>query len=160
MTGGPTMRDLVTRAFADERIRFLAVGGFNTAFGFLLFVVIDLTLGAALDRAGLSLLASILTVLLSHLVASIVAFILYRRLVFRVEGKVIVDFLRFQAVYLVPLLVNLVVLPAVVHLGAPRIPAQAVIIVVTTIVSYVGHKFFSFRRSHKPDADEEPVDER
>ncbi len=154
------MRELFTRALADERIRFLAVGGFNTVFGFLLFVIIDLTLGAALDRGGLPVLASILTVLLSHLLASIVAFILYRRLVFRVEGKIVVDFLRFQTVYLVPLLFNLVVLPAVVHLGAPRIPAQAVIIVVTTIVSYVGHKFFSFRRSHEPGADEKPVGER
>lgn len=141
------IRNLLSRAVADERIRFLVIGGFNTVFGFLMFVVVDVTAGRALDRNDLPVVASVVTVLVSHLVASVVAFFLYRRLVFKVEGNLVVDFLRFQTVYLVPLLVNLIVLPSVVELGAPRIPAQAVIVVVMTIVSYLGHKFFSFRRS-------------
>lgn len=134
-------------------MRFLVTGGFNTVFGFLVFVAVDLTIGRAMDRAGLTFLASIVTVLLSHLLASIVAFYLYRRHVFRVEGHVIRDFFRFQTVYLIPLLVNLILLPALVHWGVPRIPAQAAITVVMTVVSYLGHKFFSFRRA-RPERDE------
>ena len=141
------------RVTADERVRFLVTGGFNTVFGFLVFVAVDLTIGRAMDRAGLTFLASIVTVLLSHLIGSLVAFYLYRRHVFRVDGNLAVNFFRFQTVYLIPLLVNLVVLPALVHWGMPRIPAQAGITVVMTVVSYVGHKFFSFRRA-RPDAKE------
>ena len=142
-------------------MRFLVTGGFNTLFGFLVFVAVDLTLGRAMDRAGLTFLASIVTVLLSHLLASVVAFYLYRRHVFRVEGHLVRDFFRFQTVYLIPLLVNLVVLPALVHWGVPRIPAQAGITIVMTVVSYVGHKFFSFRRARpertEPSEEQSPA---
>lgn len=140
-------RENAGRVFRDERFRFLIVGGFNTAFGFLVFILLDLTLGRTMDRGGHELLASVATLLLSHVIASIVAFVLYRRFVFRVSGNVPIDFVRFQGVYAVPLAVNIVVLPLLVSFGIPRILAQGSIIVVTTVFSYVGHRFFSFRRT-------------
>lgn len=133
------------RLFADQRVRFLMVGGFNTVFGFLVFVAVDLTLGASMNARG-EIVSSIVTLAVSHLIAAIVAFILYRRMVFRVAGNVLIDFLRFETVYLVPLAVNLVVLPALVVWGMNRILAQGIILVVMTVFSYVGHRYFSFRR--------------
>ena len=139
-------KDVAGRVAHDQRFRFLLVGGINTGFGFLVFVVLDLTLGRALDNRGLTIIASIATLLIAHTIASVLAFILYRRFVFRVSGNVPIDFIRFESVYAVPLAVNLLVLPVLVALGIPRILAQGCIIVVTTIFSYFGHRLFSFRR--------------
>lgn len=143
------------RLIADQRVRFLIVGGFNTAFGFLVFVAVDLTLGSALNPTG-EVVSSVVTLVVSHLIAAIVAFILYRRLVFRVSGNVVIDFLRFETVYLVPLAVNIVILPALVVWGMNRILAQAIILVTMTIFSYLGHRFFSFRRSEASVSHESP----
>lgn len=130
----------------DRRIRFLLVGGVNTGVGYLLFVAVALTAGRVLDDAGLSVVSSVVSLLASHLLASVLAFVLYRKLVFRVTGHVVRDFIRFQGVYALSLGVNTVALPVLVELGVPRLIAQACIVVVTALVSYFGHRSFSFRR--------------
>jgi putative flippase GtrA len=130
----------------DERVAFLLVGGFNTAFAFLLFAVLAATAGRALDRAGLPVLGSLVPLAGSYAVAVLVAFALYRRLVFRVRGHVLRDLARFVSVYAVSITLNAVSLPLLVALGVPRLVAQALIVVVITVISYVGHRWFSFRR--------------
>lgn len=138
------------RGFSDDRrVRFLLVGGVNTAVGYVLFVAVALTLGRLLDSGGHTVISSVVSLLASHLLASVLAFVLYRTLVFRVRGHVLRDFLRFQSVYALSLGINAVVLPVSVELGAPRLIAQACIVVVTALVSYFGHRSFSFRRTHR-----------
>ncbi|MWJ34945.1 GtrA family protein [Clavibacter michiganensis] len=130
----------------DERVAFLLVGGFNTAFAFLLFAGLAATAGRSLDAAGLPLLGSLVPLAGSYAVAVLVAFALYRRLVFRVRGHVLRDLARFVSVYAVSITLNAVSLPVLVALGVPRLIAQALIVVVITLISYVGHRWFSFRR--------------
>ena len=139
----PVGRSLIGRLYDDERVRFLAVGGFNTAFGYGVFVLLQFLFGAWIGYLG-SLFAS-------HLIASSVAFVLHRRLVFRVKGKVLLDYVRFQSVYLVSLTINTLLLPVFVELlGWNVYLAQALIVCVTVVASFVGHKFFSFRRGPDP----------
>jgi putative flippase GtrA len=132
------MLRLARRALRDERARFLAVGAFNTVFAYLLFVVLELLLGRPL-----------LSLALSYAVATVVAFGLHRRLTFGVNGRegILVDFLRFESVYIVMLAVNAGLLWLLVD-GArwPSWLAQALCLVITTAMSYLGHKTFSFRR--------------
>lgn len=151
------LKDVAGQILRDHRFRFLLVGGINTAFGFLVFIVIDLTLGRALDDLGLTVVASVVTLLVAHAIASLLAFVLYRRFVFRVSGHALIDFVRFESVYAIPLAINLVVLPLLVALGVPRILAQGCIIVVTTLFSYFGHRFFSFRRKDASGTERDPV---
>lgn len=132
---------LLRRLLADERVRFLLIGGVNTVFAYALFVLFELTLGG---RYFLSLF-------LSYLIATLLAFVLHRRFTFGVTGResVIVDFVRFESVYVVMFLVNAALLPLFIEvLGLPSFLAQAIIVVITTILSYLGHKYFSFRRHH------------
>lgn len=132
---------LIKRLLRDERIRFLLVGGFNTVFGYALFVVFELLIGRTLGYF-VSLYAA-------YVVAVVVAFLLHRHFTYRVTGtgNVIIDLLRFASVSLVALAVNTVALPVLVELaGLQPIVAQAIIVVVTTLISYFGHKLFSFRR--------------
>lgn len=144
---GPlSRRTRIAAILRDQRVSFLIIGGVNTVVGFLLFVVLDLTLGRYLDRTVNEVVGSIATVVVTYAIAIQIAFVLHRRFVFRVEGHLWRDLLRFQTVYLVSLGINLVTLPILVSLGMPRIIAQALIIVVTTVLSYVGHRYFSFRR--------------
>ena len=81
---------------------------------------------------------------------------MYKRQVFRVRGHVLRDLVRFESVYLTAVGINAVALPVLVELGVHRIPAQAIVLLPTMLLSYFGHRYFSFRRSaadaHTADA--------
>lgn len=135
------MRKVFARLLEDERVRFLIFGGINTVIGYGLFALFELFLGKYIGYLG--------SLYVSYALATILAFYLHRRFTFRAStsGKVVVDFLRFQSVYVVSLLVNTAALPLLVEwFGLKPLVAQAVIVVITTAISYVGHKWFSFRR--------------
>jgi putative flippase GtrA len=136
------MRRLITRLLADERVRFTIVGGINTAVGYGLFALFYLLFGKWIGYIA-SLYAS-------YFFATLLAFYLHRRFTFRVAGtgSLLMDFLRFQGVYVIALIINTVALPLLVELAHMHaLVAQALIVILTTVLSYVGHKFFSFRRA-------------
>ena len=127
------------RVVRDQRVAFLAVGAFNTGFGFLCFAALLLVLGQRLYLVAL---------LCAYVISVLLAFVLYRHLVFRVSGHVLADLGRFVTVYLSALAVNVVMLPLLVELArVPVLLAQAMIVLVTSLISWVGHKHYSFRRS-------------
>jgi putative flippase GtrA len=123
----------------NDKIAFVIVGAANTAIGFFWFILFELTVGQV---AGY-----MVSLILAHVAAVLCAFVLYRTLVFRVTGHVVRDLVRFELVYLSALAVNAVLLPISVEVvGIPPIPSQFLIVFVTAVMSYVGHKHFSFRR--------------
>ena len=133
------------RIIKDQRIAFLLVGATNTVIGTGWFIVFETLLG---DRFGY-----ITSLLLAHVAAVLCAFVLYRKLVFRVTGHVWLDLARFEVVNLTSLGINLVCLPFVVEvIGLEPIPAQLLVTLVTMFVSFFGHKGFSFHRSEKQKA--------
>lgn len=122
----------------DQRVAFLLVGGANTAFSTGLFIVLAL----AFERAPSFILLSV-----SWLVSLVAVFFAYRRLVFRVSGHFWLDLGRFALVNLASLLVNVVLLSFFADfLSFPRIPTQLAITALSVIISYFGHRYFSFRR--------------
>ena len=137
----------VRRLVEDQRVAFLIVGTANTGIGFALFIFFDITVGTVVDDRFGVVAGSLATLVLSHIIAVLIAFVLYRRFVFKVKGHVVRDLVRFESVYLTAFGINAVTLPLLTSLGMNRILAQGSIIGVTTIVSYVGHRYFSFRRS-------------
>ena len=138
------MRSLARRMLRDERVRFVLVGGLNTIVGYSFFVAIQFSVGQYT-----SYLVSLYG---SYFLATLIAFPIHRRFTFRVQGKesLFIDFIRFQSVNLIALAVNTITLPLLVEF-AHFIPivAQAVIVVATTLISYFGHKFFTFRRARR-----------
>ena len=126
------------RVVRDQRVAFLVVGGINTVVGLLAFAAFLVLLGQQ----------RYLTVLVcAHVVSVLIAFVLYRSVVFRVKGHLLADLWRFETVYLSALAVNLVLLPLLVELAhLPVLLAQALIVVVTSVMSWLGHKNYSFRR--------------
>jgi putative flippase GtrA len=123
----------------DGRLRFVGIGGINTVFAFLVFAVLQATLGRSVNY--------MIILLLAHVIGVLEAFVLYRLAVFRVKGNVMRDLARFESVYLFALGINAALLPLLVEVGhLAVILAQAVIVFFTSVVSYLGHKHFSFRR--------------
>jgi putative flippase GtrA len=143
----PGTLGLLLRLIRDQRVAFLIVGVVNTVVGFAFFVGFDLTLGRWLDARAGEVVGSVGTLACAHIAGVLSAFVLYRRFVFRVEGHVWRDLARFESVYLVALGINFIALPLLVGLGANRIVAQAGITLAATVLSYFGHRNFSFRRS-------------
>ena len=122
----------------DQRVAFLIVGGVNTAVGFVCFAGFLVLLGQKLYLVAL---------VCAYIVATLIAFVLYRFVVFKVRGHVLADLWRFETVYLSALAVNFVVLPLLVEIAhLPVLLAQALIVLVTSLMSWVGHKHYSFRR--------------
>lgn len=135
------------RLVRDQRVAFLIVGGINTVLGTAWFIGFQSLLGTSLGNY-----TYLVSLLCAHVAAVLTAFVLYRRFVFRVRGHVWVDLARFEVVNLSALGVNAVALPFVVEiLGLAPIPAQLLVTCVTALISYFGHRDFSFRRKKTPE---------
>lgn len=124
---------------ADERFRFLAVGGFNTIFGLFFFYLLEFYFGSKIGY--------FFVLLITFAVILVTSFFLYRWVVFKAHGNIVRDFVRFASVYTVPFLANAIALPILVS-GLQWQPsiAQTVIVFFSTVFSYFGHKYFSFAK--------------
>lgn len=139
MAGPP---GLLLRVVRDQRLAFLVVGAVNTVVGFSCFAGFLVLLGQRRYLVAL---------LCAHVVSVLIAFVLYRFAVFRVRGHVLADLWRFETVYLSALAVNVVLLPGLVEIAQlPVLLAQAIIVLITSLMSWVGHKNYSFRRPATP----------
>jgi len=121
-----------------EQVQYLVVGGWNTLFGYLNFVVLYYLLNDALPVAVI--------LVMSYALSIANAYVCYRYIVFRSRGMVWREIPRFSSVYLVALAANLIVLP----LALRALPLNAYVIqglftLCVVVLSYVGHKYFSFR---------------
>ena len=128
----------------SQEVRFLLVGVANTVFGYLLFAGLLLAVGEE---------SYVLTGVVSHLVATTLSFGLNRTYVFGSDGRIFLDYLRFQVTSTLILALNLALLIAFVEfLGWPVLVAQAVCLFFVAVSSYVGHKYFSFRRTGRAES--------
>lgn len=135
------------RIFKDPRVLFVLVGGFNTVFSTALFAALVLALGPDVPAS--------VSVLIAWTVSLVCVFFVYRRLVFRVNGHVWRDLMRFAGVNSVSLLANLGLITWLVDVsGMPAIPTQIGITCAIVAFNYLAHKHFSFRR-RKASATEE-----
>lgn len=121
-----------------EQLTFLVVGGWNTVFGYGVFAALYWFFGGHLN-VDLVLLASFPP-------TTVNAYLCYRFFVFRSTGALRRELPRFALVYAVTMAVNLVVLPiARRDLPLNVYAVEALFLFVIVCVSYVGHKYFSFR---------------
>lgn len=131
--------------WATESVRFLVVGGFNTLFGLLLFYALDYLIGPQLGY--------LMVLVMAYVVVLLTSFTLYKTLVFRSSGHMVHEFFKFSTVYVVPFLANFIALPILVSIvGLDPSVAQTIIVIFSTAVSYIGHRYFSFsnRRRKSP----------
>ena len=130
-----------------EFIRYALVGGFNTVFGYSIFVLLNWSF------TGLGSYSYMYAAVLANLIAVTVAFLAYKWFVFRTSGNYLAEWVRCVGVYGSSIVIGLVGLPILVpilrrNLQKPELAsyiAAALMTVVTMVFSFVGHKNISFR---------------
>lgn len=130
-----------------EKILYLVVGGWNTLFTYATFSLLYYLLSAHLHPSVI--------LALSYVVASINGFLGFRYLVFRPAGNGFVEYLKYQVIYLPILALNMIGLPlALSHTSFNAYAIQAIFAIFAVIASYLGNKYFTFRRLRpKTDGD-------
>jgi dolichol-phosphate mannosyltransferase len=117
------------------------------------------TVGASGYVVNLAVYATLLSVGVHYLIAAVCSFLvavtnnyLWNRVwTFRHQrGHLVFQGFRFLLVSTVALGANLVFLSILVALGVPKLPAQAIAIVLVTPWNFVANKLWSFRRRHAP----------
>ena len=136
-----------------EQVLYLAVGAWNTFFGYAVWAVLQLLLG---DR-----LHYLVIVVIAWPIAVLNAYLGYRYLVFRSRNSIVREFPRFALVYVASLVAGLVLLP----IGLAVLPfniyaVQALLTVLVIVGSYLSHRYFSFgadRRTGRPNGSSRDV---
>lgn len=135
----PRIRELASRAFANQPLRFLVIGGWNTGSGFLVFALLYYLLSPHVHY--MAILAATVVLNVTN------AFICYKFIVFRTRGNYLREYFRFYAVYAVPIGLGFVLLPFTIEvLKLNAYLAQALVTFLLAGVSYLGHKHISFRK--------------
>lgn len=136
---------LIRTLWGRSELRYLFVAG-CTAVGYLGVMAGGLALGWHYMVA----------ILVAQVVAISAAFPAYRTWVFESRGKVLGDFVRFLSVWASGAIAGVVATPLLVELlHLHPLLAQVIGMVVVSVCSYLGHRFFSFR--HRKAADEPVV---
>lgn len=129
------------------KAKFVLVGIWNTIFGYCAFCLLDSLLSRLFIARYIAYMSAMV---LSQIIAVINAYICHKYITFKSEAKgmaIIAEFFRFAATYVVTFCLSLVLLPAfveIVHV-TPKISA-AIIVLMCTVISYLGHSRFSFRQ--------------
>jgi putative flippase GtrA len=119
--------------------RYLLVGGWNTLFGIGVYALLVAFPWGREHYLAVCVPANILAI--SN------AFLCYKLFVFRTKGMWLREYLRCYVVYGAGALLGVVLLYLFVEfLGLHPVAAQCLGLLLTTVCSYLGHKFFSFGR--------------
>ncbi len=129
------------KVLENRELRFLLVGGFNTVSGYLITNMCFFLLVPITGLIAVLVVTNVLNVTIS--------FLTYKFFVFRTTAPWFREYLKFYGVSSVPIILSFVILPLLID-GLKLNPyfAIAVFTVFTVIMSYLGHKYVSFR---KPD---------
>jgi len=121
-----------------EQLQYVAVGAWNTLFGYCVWALLQYLLHDHVNY--------LVVVVLSYPIAIANAYVCYRYIVFRSHGRILEEIPRFSMVYLVTMVANLVALPFLLRVLPFNVyVVQALFTMLVVVVSYLGHRFFSFR---------------
>jgi putative flippase GtrA len=118
---------------------YLVVGGWNSVVAYGCFAVLYYLLNERLAPSAI--------VAIAYAVASVNGYLTFRNFVFTPVRHPVVEYMRYQAVYLPILAANLVALPlALTHTNLSAYMIQALLAVFAVVAAYVGNKYFAFRK--------------
>ena len=121
-----------------EKIQYLITGAWNTFFGYGAFALLHYLFNDKINDYF------ILTI--SYILSITNAYIWYKLLVFKTKGNIVKEYLRFYFVYIWVYFMNIILLPVFIKLFHGNIYiSQAVIVMLITAMSYMGHKKFTFK---------------
>ena len=121
----------------SEKINYVIAGGWNTLFGYGVYFLLYSLFHKQVNY--------IVLLIPTNIVAITNAYFCYKFFVFKTKGNYLKEYLKFYIVYGSALLLNFLLMPLFVEIfGIPPLVSQGVILFFTIIISYIGHKFFTF----------------
>lgn len=125
-------------ARGGKPLRFLIVGGLNTAFGLTIYPVL-------LWSVPWLRIHYMVALLIAQAVATLFAFMTYKLLVFQTQGRTGRELVRFLAFYLANYAVNWAALPLLVEVAhLPPIIAQVCFTFTLAVLSWFWHNRVTF----------------
>lgn len=133
-----------------EKLLYLVVGGWNTLFTYVSFSALYYLLHGQLFSSVI--------LFLSYALSSINGFLGFRYVVFKSKGHPVVEYLKFQLVWIPLLAINLVALPLMLaYTSLNAYVVQALFAVSFLVIGYLGNKYFTFRKpGSTPDSMDRP----
>lgn len=126
-----------------EKIRFLVVGGWNTLFGIAVLWVLD----RYIPYDPGNLVQKQLLLVANWLISVTHNFVTFKFIVFRSRGPWLREYGRVYVTYVTTFLIQSVMTLLISEVFGLRVFwANLPTIVVVAVVSYLGHKHFTFRR--------------
>ena len=120
-----------------EKLRFLLVGGFNTVFAYAVYALLLLVLK----------LPYLLALIVQYFITVNVSIATMRYYVFQSKGDMIKEFLKAWSVYIGLFFANSFGLAFLVEIcKIDELWAQGIYLTFSTIVTYILHKYFSFKK--------------
>jgi putative flippase GtrA len=124
----------------SKKARYIVVGALNTAVGYGIGVIGYLLLENRVSLIGIGIICNIVAITFS--------FVTYKCWVFQTKGQWLTEYARCYLVYGGTAVLGVGLLWLLVGKLAISIWfAQGLIIIITIIVSYLGHNRFTFRRT-------------
>jgi len=122
---------------SNQKARYLITGGYNTVFGYLLFVLIFYYFSSTVSHYFL--------LGICHLLGTIHNFFSYSTFVFKPKTNVFKNYFKFNLVYLFIFLLNLVMFTLLTKVMNWNLYfSQALIVALIAVVGYILNKNYSF----------------
>ena len=134
----------------NVKVKFVLIGAWNTVFAILVFLGLDSTFTHVFSKRYVAYMCAMA---LTNILSVTHAFILHKYFTFRSRARgisLVMELIRFFSTYAFVFALSLVLLPVLAegfHI-APKVSAVLGIII-SILVSYLGHSRFSFRREDR-----------
>lgn len=123
----------------QKKIRYFLVGGLNAVVGYCIGVGMYKALGSNLGIVWVGIFSNVLSITVS--------FLTYKMLVFRTKGMWVAEYLKSYLVYGGIALISIFFLWLFVdNMNLSIWLAQALVLVVTVVISFISHSRFTFSR--------------
>ena len=123
----------------NEKLRLILVGGYNTSFAYIIFVLSNYFFKNSLHY--------LLILVISHLISVLNSFFTFRFFVFRSQKNLWQEYIKVNIVYLGYLICNSIMLFCLKEIfGINILISQLICVISLTIAVYIIHKNFSFKK--------------
>ena len=133
-----------------EKLRFLLVGGFNTVFAYAILNLLDWSFGKINTRNNWNFSPEWIAnaaLLIQYIITINVSVATMRYYVFHSHGNWQKEFTKAWSVYIFLYLINAPIMTfLMVFFGLKTWAAQGLYLTFSTIITFILHKYFSFRK--------------
>lgn len=132
-----------------EKLRYLLVGGFNTVLAYSLLVFLDFTFEKINSAIALNLSKEVvanIALIVQYIITINISFTTMRYYVFRSHGNWKKEWLKAWSVYIFIYMINAPIMTLLMYVfNLVTWQAQAIYLIFSTIVTFLLHKYYSFR---------------